>query len=93
MKQRFHFHLVSIGTALFVIIFLLEFSLNQGVLSTYSTAMLFVVLIILLVLLLVLSILYTKQYADLKGKILLGIILLTGSIFLFFLITNVLVMV
>ncbi|MBM7649162.1 glucan phosphoethanolaminetransferase (alkaline phosphatase superfamily) [Bacillus ectoiniformans] len=93
INQNTHFYVLSLGTIVFLFTLISEFSYNLGIISNYSITMLFFFLTIFLAVLIVFSVSYVKRFNDKKGKALLFILILSGIIFLFFLIVNLLVMV
>lgn len=88
-----YFYSLLAGTLLFLFIFISEFFFNLEIISNYSITLLFVSLTVMLALLLIFSVLYIKKFDDEKGRIVLGVLIFSGVIFLLFLLINTLVMV
>lgn len=92
INQSIYFYLLLVGVIGFLFILFSEFFYNIRIISNYSDALLFPFLIIDLVVLLFFVILYIRKFNDVKGKVLLSILIISGLIFSFFLIVNLLVM-
>lgn len=93
ISRNFYFYSLLAGTLTFLFIFISEFFFNFGIISTYSITFLFVSLTVMLATLLIFSVLYIKKFDDEQGRIVLGVLIFAGSIFLLFLLINTLVMV
>lgn len=85
------FYLFTAGTALFLGVFLAEFGFNKSILSSYSPALMFSFLAALLAVLLVFTARYVRQTNDAKGKVLFAVTAVSGALYVFFLIINLLV--
>ncbi len=93
LNRNPYFYSLLAGTLVFLFIFISEFYFNFGIISNHSITLLFLSLTILLAVLLLFSVLYVKRFNDERGKILLGVLIFSGAIFLFFLLINTLAMV
>lgn len=92
ISRNFYFYSLLAGTLTFLFIFISEFFFNFGIISTYSITFLFVSLTVILVVLLIFSVLYIKKFDDEKGRIVLGVLIVSGAVYLFFLLINTLAM-
>ncbi len=93
LNRNPYFYSLLAGILVFLFIFISEFYFNFGIISNHSITLLFLSLTILLAVLLLFSVLYVKRFNDERGKILLGVLIFSGAIFLFFLLINTLAMV
>lgn len=93
INRNLYFYSLLAGTLFFLFIFISEFFFNLEIISNYSITLLFVSLTVMLAVLLIFSVLYIKKFDDEKGRIVLGVLIFAGAIFLLFLLINTLVMV
>lgn len=90
INKNLYFALLSIGLVFFLIIF--TAGIFYDLLIIPSVVMFFVLLTLLLLILVIYSIKYVNQFKDIKGKIFIGLLLLSRGYYLFVSIITLLVL-